>query len=118
MQEYSNIADDLDNQVNAAYLKRNRSLAKPGSHKKGSTSSKPGQAKGVVGAAGVGGRGVSDGVRALMQKRRDWIDMVGPVVHYGRAPIPGDEKTVFDEAVLKRFERGEREAEMGDGDGE
>ncbi|KAF2768856.1 hypothetical protein EJ03DRAFT_294147, partial [Teratosphaeria nubilosa] len=80
MQEYSNIADDLDNQVNAAYLKRNRSLAKP--QKKGAAANRAqkGVAVGAgVGGPGGGGRGVSDGVRALMQKRRDWIEMVGPV---------------------------------------
>ena len=115
MQEYANIADDLDNQVNAAYLKRNRSLAKPGAHKKGS-SQRPGQ-KGVA-AGAVGGRGVSDGVRALMQKRRDWIEMVGPVVGFGRPPIPGDEETIFDEASLKRLEKVEREAEAGEVEGE
>lgn len=116
MQEYANIADDLDNQVNAAYLKRNRSLAKPGAHKKGSSSQRPGQ-KGVATGA-VGGRGVSDGVRALMQKRRDWIEMVGPVVGFGRPPIPGDGETVFEEAGLKRLEKVEREAEMGEVEGE
>ncbi|KAK4503928.1 hypothetical protein PRZ48_004843 [Zasmidium cellare] len=107
MQEYSNIADDLDNQVNAAYLKRNRSLAKP-NNKKGSQA-RPGQ-KGV--ASGVaGGRGVSDGVRALMQKRREWNEMVGPVVQYGRPEIPGDDQTIFDETSMKRLEKQEREAE-------
>ena len=116
MQEYSNIADDLDNQVNAAYLKRNRSLAKPGSkHKSGQHRS--GQ-KGVAALGGAGGRGVSDGVRALMQKRRDWIEMVGPVVAFGRPPIPGDEETIFDEAGLKRLEKAEREAEAGEGEGD
>lgn len=108
MQEYSNIADDLDNQVNAAYLKRNRSLAKPVS-KKGS---RPGQ-KGVAAAGGVG-RGVSEGVRALMQKRSDWIGMVGPVVGGGRPPIPGDGETVFDEGSMGRWERVEKEAEAGE----
>ena len=117
MQEYANIADDLDNQVNAAYLKRNRSLAKPSSHKKGSSQNRPGQ-KGVAAAGALGARGVSDGVRALMQKRRDWIEMVGPVVGYGRPPIPGDEETVFDEGGLKRLERFEREAEAGEVEGE
>lgn len=119
MQEYANIADDLDNQVNAAYLKRNRSLAKPGS-KKGSTAGRPGggMPKGIAGAGGAGGRGVSDGVRALMQKRRDWIEMVGPVVGFGRPPIPGDGETIFDEAGLKRFERVEREAEAGEVEGD
>lgn len=113
MQEYSNIADDLDNQVNAAYLKRNRSLAKP-NQKKGSQA-KPGQ-KGV--ASGVAGRTVSDGVRALMLKRKDWIEFVGPVVQHGRPPIPGDDETIFDEAAMKRLEKAEREAELGEADGE
>jgi transcriptional adapter 3 len=121
MQEYANIADDLDNQVNAAYLKRNRTLSKTPSHKKGgSHQSRPGQAKGLAGAGGFGARGVSDGVRALMQKRRDWIEMVGPVVSFGRPPIPGDGETVFDEGNLRRLERVEREmeAEAGEGDAE
>lgn len=113
MQEYSNIADDLDNQVNAAYLKRNRSLAKP-NQKKGSQT-KPGQ-KGV--ASGVTGRGVSDGVRALMVKRKDWIEYVGPVVQHGRPPIPGDDETIFDDAAMKRLEKAERDAELGEADGE
>jgi transcriptional adapter 3 len=116
MQEYANIADDLDNQVNAAYLKRNRSLAKPGSKKAGA--GRPGQQKGVANASVLGGRGVSDGVRALMQKRRDWIEMVGPVVGYGRPPIPGDGETVFDEANVRRLERVERDAEAGEAEGE
>lgn len=110
MQEYSNIADDLDNQVNAAYLKRNRSLAKP-ANKKGGGHSRPGQQRGVAATAG---RGVSEGVRALMQKRSDWIEMVGPVVGGGRPPIPGDEETVFDEENMKRFEKAEKEAEAGE----
>lgn len=114
MQEYANIADDLDNQVNAAYLKRNRSLAKP-SNKKGGGGNRPGQ-KGVAGAAGA--RGVSEGVKALMQKRKDWIEMVGPVVGFGRPAIPGDGETVFDEESMRRLERAEKEAEAGEGEGE
>lgn len=117
MQEYANIADDLDNQVNAAYLKRNRSLAKPNS-KKGGAARAAAASGGVARGLAVGGRGVSDGVRALMQKRRDWIEMVGPVVGYGRPPIPGDGETVFDEASMRRLERVEREAEAGEVEGE
>ncbi|KAK3705071.1 Transcriptional regulator [Vermiconidia calcicola] len=117
MQEYANIADDLDNQVNTAYLKRNRSLAggRPSGNKKGASQNRGGQQRGV---AGAGGRGVSDGVRALMQKRRDWIEMVGPVVGFGRAGIPGEDETIFDEASLRRLERGERQAEAGEADGD
>jgi transcriptional adapter 3 len=113
MQEYANIADDLDNQVNAAYLKRNRSLAKP-SNKKGAAHNQRSGQKGVA----VGGRGVSEGVKALMQKRKDWIEMVGPVVGFGRPAIPGDDETVFDDENMKRLEKAEAEAEAGDVDGE
>lgn len=116
MQEYSNIADDLDNQVNAAYLKRNRSLAKP-TKKSSSAAARLGQ-KGVAVAGAGGGRGVSDGVRVLMQKRKDWISMVGPVVAYGRPQIPGDGETVFDDESIRRLERSEREAEMAEVEGE
>ncbi|KAI6899981.1 hypothetical protein KC334_g8878, partial [Hortaea werneckii] len=121
MQEYSNIADDLDNQVNAAYLKRNRSLTKPSSSKKHQAAAArlAGQ-KGVAvaGGAGAGGRGVSEGVKALMQKREDWIGMVGPVVGFGRPQIPGDQETVFDEASMRRLEKSAREAAEVDGPGE
>ncbi|KAF2721374.1 hypothetical protein K431DRAFT_312651 [Polychaeton citri CBS 116435] len=111
MQEYSNIADDLDNQVNAAYLKRNRSLAKP-SKSKGSAGKPAGGQKGLaVSGSGAAGRTVSDGVKALMQKRSDWINMVGPVVGFGRPPIPGDDETIFDPDSMRRLERIEMEAE-------
>lgn len=116
MQEYSNIADDLDNQVNAAYLKRNRSLAKPSSKKGGQAQARSGQ-RGVATGL-VGARGVSEGVRQLMQKRKDWIDMVGPVVGYGRAPIVGDGETVFDPESLRRLEALERETEAEGAEGD
>ena len=66
MQEYANIADDLDSQVNAAYSKRNRSLAKPGSKKSGGSHARPGQ-KGIAGALST--RGVSDAWRAAAWQR-------------------------------------------------
>jgi transcriptional adapter 3 len=53
-----------------------------------------------------------------MQKRKDWIEMVGPVVGFGRPAIPGDEETVFDEESMRRLERAEKEAEAGEGEGE
>ncbi|KAK4542784.1 hypothetical protein LTR36_006160 [Oleoguttula mirabilis] len=134
MQEYANIADDLDNQVNAAYLKRNRSLAKPtkksaaaaNSNSNGNGTASRAGGRGVATNASAGGRGVSDGVRALMQKRRDWVEMVGPVVGFGRPGIVGEGETVFEEGggVMRRLERGEREREaevemeMGEGEGE
>ncbi|KAI7619180.1 hypothetical protein KC343_g8793, partial [Hortaea werneckii] len=118
MQEYSNIADDLDNQVNAAYLKRNRSLTKPSSSKKHQAAAARLAGQKGVAVAGAGGRGVSEGVKALMQKREDWIGMVGPVVGFGRPHIPGDQETVFDEPSMKRLEKSAREAAEVDAPGE
>lgn len=116
MQEYANIADDLDNQVNAAYLKRNRNLAKPAGKKGAAARAAQGQQKGVASAAGtgVGGRGVSEGVKALMEKRGAWRGMIGGVVGFGRQPILGDEETVFGEEDMRRAEVAERELEAGE----
>lgn len=117
MQEYANIADDLDNQVNAAYLKRNRSLAKPAGKKGAAARSGGGaQQKGVASAAGTGagGRGVSEGVKALMEKRGAWRGMIGGVVGFGRQPILDDDETVFGEEDMKRAEAAERELEAGE----
>ena len=69
---------------------------------------------GVLDGVGVAGRGVSDGVRVLMQKRRDWVEMVGPVVNGGRALIPGEGETKFGSEVMEGWERVEREAEAGE----
>ncbi|KAH9826333.1 Chromatin-remodeling complexes subunit ngg1 [Teratosphaeria destructans] len=116
MQEYSNIADDLDNQVNAAYL---NATAPSRTAEEGAAANRAqkGVAVGAgLGGPGAGGRGVSDGVRALMQKRRDWIEMVGPVVGFGRAGVVGEGETVFDEERMRGFERAEREAEVADGE--
>ncbi|OQO11935.1 hypothetical protein B0A48_03662 [Cryoendolithus antarcticus] len=113
MQEYSNIADDLDSQVNTAYLKRNRSMTSKPSKKGSATSAAAARAAGRGLAAT--GRGISEGTKALMQKRRDWIDMVGPVVGYGRAGIPEPNETIFDVDGMAKFEKMEREAEAGEG---
>lgn len=102
MQEYSTIADDLDNQINAAYSKRNRTMGKP---KKGTSKARPGQP-----AAGLAmsRNNLSEGVRMLMERRVQWRDLIGPVVEYGQKGIPKD--TVFDRATMERLMKAEGEA--------
>ena len=104
-QEYSTIADDLDNQLNAAYLKRNRSLSK-------TVKKKPGVPKAGQGVAVVKGegRGVGEGIRDLMGRKKEWNSLIGPVVDGGRASIP--KETVFPEDIMKAYE--EKEAEGWD----
>ncbi|GAM91617.1 hypothetical protein ANO11243_096690 [Dothideomycetidae sp. 11243] len=102
MQEYSTIADDLDNQINAAYGKRNRTMAKP---KKGANKARPGQAGSGV---AVSRNNLSEGVRMLMERRIQWKDLIGPVVEYGQKGIP--KETVFDKGAMERLMKAEGEA--------
>ena len=121
MQEYATIADDLDGQLNAAYLKRSRNLGKgkknarrPGGGAGGggpASASASALASTTSGAGGLGpgaalGPGMSrpsvgEPIRKLMERRRQWNSIVGPVVGGGMASLPGD--TVFSEEVMARL---------------
>lgn len=106
MQEYNTIADDLDTQINTAYLKRNRTMSKP---KKGAQGkARPGVAQGL--ARNV----VGEGVRMLMERRKEWRELIGPVVDFGQKGIP--KETVFDKQTMERLAKAE--GEVGDGEGE
>ncbi|KAF2139968.1 uncharacterized protein K452DRAFT_299937 [Aplosporella prunicola CBS 121167] len=104
-QEFSAIEDDLNNQLNAAYLKRNRNLGKGKKNNK-----RPGGAGGgshVVQAGGVSSRGLGEEIRALMEKKERWTHIIGPVVDFGKAGIP--KESVFDEDAMKKFIEKEQE---------
>lgn len=104
MQEYATIADDLDNQINAAYTKRNRSISRP---KKGVAKAKVGQ--GSIAGIGLGRNTISEGVRMLMERRTQWKDLIGPCVDFGQMGIP--KTTVFDKASMDRLARLESEVD-------
>lgn len=76
-QEYQTILEDLDSQVQAAYLKRTRTMGKSKKNKR------PGGAGGgshfVGGAAGTARPGIGDLTKMLMERRRRWIDTIGSV---------------------------------------
>ncbi|KAM4058603.1 histone acetyltransferases subunit 3 domain-containing protein [Hirsutella rhossiliensis] len=76
-QEYQTILEDLDSQVQAAYLKRTRTMGKSKKTKR------PGGAGGgshmAGGAAGTARPGIGDLTRTLMERRRRWIDTIGSV---------------------------------------
>lgn len=109
MQEYATIADDLDTQINTAYLKRNRTMSKP---KKGVSKARPGQS-GANGVA-ISRNLVSEGVRMLMDRRVQWKHLIGPVVEFGQKGIP--KESVFDRQTMDRFMKAE--GEVGEVDGE
>ncbi|KAG9966732.1 hypothetical protein KCU61_g399, partial [Aureobasidium melanogenum] len=101
MQEYSTIADDLDSQINTAYLKRNRTMSKP---KKGAGKGRPGGTGGVAISRNL----VSEGVKMLMDRRKEWRELIGPVVDFGQQRIP--KETVFDKENMERLEKVEADA--------
>ena len=88
-QEYSTILEDLDTQVQGAYLKRTRTMGKSKKNKR------PGAgvaaaAAAAGGAAGMARPGIGDVTRTLMERRKRWIDNIG---------------TVFDDEALGKVPR-------------
>lgn len=112
-QEYTTIHDDLDTQVQHAYLKRSRTLGKS---KKGSQAkNRPGAgAAGGAGnhvatAAGVSRPAIGDVARTLMDRRKRWEDCIGPVFRESKTTVPGRGETVFDPVVMTDYEKAEVE---------
>ncbi|EOA91264.1 uncharacterized protein SETTUDRAFT_85741 [Exserohilum turcica Et28A] len=104
-QEYNTIADDLDNQLNAAYLKRNRNIGKGKKQNK-----RPGGAGGgshPVPNAGITRPGVGEPIRTLMERRTQWLNTIGPVVNYGKTGLPTE--TIFGEEKMRELENKEVE---------
>lgn len=107
-QEYTTILDDLDNQVQQAYLKRTRTMSKGKKQQK-----RPGGAGGgshyVGGAAssGVSRPGIGDAAKTLMERRKKWIDSVGPVFDEGLTEIP--KESIFRPEVMVQLMERERE---------
>ena len=103
-QEYTTIHDDLDTQVQQAYLKRSRTLGKS---KKGSQAkNRPGAGGAHIGAARPA---IGDAARTLMDRRKRWEDCIGPVFQDCKTSVPGVGETVFEPGVMAEFEKAEVE---------
>lgn len=110
-QEYTTIHDDLDSQVQQAYLKRTRTLGKS---KKGSQAKhRPGGAGGgshlVSGSAGVSRPAIGDVARTLLDRRKRWRDCIGPVFRDSKTTVPGREESIFDPSLMAEYEKAELE---------
>lgn len=109
-QEYSTILEDLDAQVQQAYLKRNRTLGKGKKNAK-----RPGGAGGgshsVGGVGGVGTvkPGIGDQAKTLMERRKKWIDTIKPVFGEDVTRVRTEGDTVFDTEVMTAMESAERD---------
>ncbi|KIW28414.1 uncharacterized protein PV07_08081 [Cladophialophora immunda] len=112
-QEYSTIHEDLDSQVQQAYLKRTRTLGKT---KKGG----PGANKPRPGGHGAGGPGtamsvnrardIGDSARMLMDRRKRWENCIGPVFKDMNHGIPPKGTTLWDPKIMEAYEKAELEA--------
>ncbi|KAI9824165.1 MAG: Transcriptional regulator [Phylliscum demangeonii] len=111
-QEWANILEDLDNQVQQSYLKRSRILGKGKKQQK-----RPGGAGGgchFVGSAtpGVSRPGIGDLAKTVMERRKKWIDLVA-LFDENFTKIP--KESIFASAVVAPLLAKEREAwEEGD----
>ncbi|KAI0150023.1 histone acetyltransferases subunit 3-domain-containing protein [Hypoxylon sp. NC0597] len=112
-QEYTTILEDLDTQVQNAYLKRTRTIGKS------KKSKRPGGAGGGShaasgGATGTARPGIGDVTKTLMERRRRWIESIGPVFNdpnLGKVPRssnPGS--TIFKPEMMADLMKKERQA--------
>lgn len=109
-QEYMTIHDDLDSQVQQAYLKRTRTLGK--SKKGAQAKHRPGGAGGgshVVSAAGVGRPAIGDVARTLLDRRKRWQECIGPVFKDCKTSVPRQDETIFDPSIMADYEKAEVE---------
>jgi transcriptional adapter 3 len=99
IQEWQNISDDLDSQLNQAYSKRNRNIGK--GKKQVKRAGGPGGGSHPTGVAKPAGLAVGEPVRSLMERRQQWHDLIGPVVEFGKVTIP--KETIFDKENMDRL---------------
>ncbi|KAI6251510.1 Chromatin-remodeling complexes subunit NGG1 [Erysiphe necator] len=121
-QEFNTILEDLDSQVQAAYLKRTRTLGKSKKAKRlGGTNGSSNMISNVSGS-GMARPGIGDMTKTLMERRRKWIDTIGGVLDpeakkLRRVKDPGS--SIFGKEVMVDFVKKEEAAwDEGDDDDE
>ncbi|RMZ89962.1 hypothetical protein DV736_g2793, partial [Chaetothyriales sp. CBS 134916] len=110
-QEYNTIHEDLDSQVQQAYLKRTRTMGK--SKKGGPAAHKPRPGSHVATAVGAGfgvaKRDIGDSARMLMDRRKRWASCIGPVFKDMKRGVPGKDTTLWDPKIMEAYEKAEIE---------
>ncbi|KAK4444315.1 putative transcriptional adapter 3 [Podospora aff. communis PSN243] len=111
-QEYQTILEDLDTQVQAAYLKRTRTMGKK--PKKARPGAAAAAAPGLAAAAGMARPGIGDLTKTLMERRRRWIESIGTVFDdegISRVPRVADKgSSIFKPGEMAELLRKEKDA--------
>lgn len=109
-QEYQTILEDLDTQVQGAYLKRTRTMGKTKKNKR------PGGAGGgshFVGAANTARPGIGDLTKTLMERRKRWISTIGSIFDdegMGKVPrVEDPDSSIFKADVMAGLVQKEKE---------
>ena len=108
-QEYSTILDDLDTQVTQAYLKRNRTLGKGKKNAKRPGGAGGGSHYAPGGSGGIAKPGIGDSARALLEKRKKWIDTIGPIFSKDIMRVRGPRDNIFTLEIMKPLMEAEKE---------
>lgn len=116
-QEFATILEDLDSQVQQAYLKRTRTLSKtkkntkrPGGAGGGGNHPLQGGVSTANGAlGGISKPGIGDVARQLMNRRANWEAQIGPVFPPDIRRVRGPGEGIFTDAVMEPLMRQERE---------
>lgn len=115
-QEYATILDDLDKQVGDAFNKRTKSIK---AKKKRSIGGAGGGSSAGAGS-GVAGKstekpGIGDGAKAIIDRRRRWIEKVGPVFRpiekFIRVPTTEEGGSIYED-LEEYMRRAEEEAKV------
>lgn len=114
-QEYSTIHDDLDSQVQQAYLKRTRTLGKTKKGGPGGNKPKPGVAS-AIGPGLSRTRDIGDNARMLMDRRKRWQNCIGPVFKDMKHGIPGKDESIWQPKLMESYEKAELEAMEEEGE--
>lgn len=107
-QEYQTILEDLDSQVQAAYLKRTRTMGKTKKKQRPNAGGATATA-----AAGLARPGIGDLTKMLMERRRRWIDNIGTVFdeeNLGKVPRTSEpDSTIFKAAEMVELVKSENQ---------
>ncbi|KAK4158707.1 putative transcriptional adapter 3 [Cladorrhinum sp. PSN259] len=114
-QEYQTILEDLDSQVQAAYLKRTRTMGKKPKKARPGQGANAGAVAAAAAAAGMARPGIGDLTKTLMERRRRWIENIGTVFDdEGLTKVPrladGPDSTIFKAGEMAELMNREKEA--------